>query len=186
MAFVDIARGRLVLKALVAGPPAVGKSERLWQLGHASGERRVRQFGRTPLGPQRMASFDLDVERAGRPVEMEAYEWHGPERADARGRGLFAGLDGLVYIADARPERQVDTVRQLQFLVRQLGRSRVARVPSLLLLGRVDEGLARLSTLEPELGGIAWGQRLEAPLDDVEAFLEAMRLLGESMMARMV
>lgn len=186
MAFVDLAHDRLVLKALVGGPPAVGKSERLWQLGHAGGVRRVAEFGRTPLGPQRMASFDLDAEREGRAVVLEAYEWHGPERADVRGRGLFSGLDGLVYIADARAERQVDTVRQLEHLVGSLGRSRVARIPTLLALGRMDEGLLRLSTLEPELVGITWGQRLELPLDDVEGFLEAVRLLGESMLARLV
>lgn len=186
MAFIDLARDRLLLKALVAGPPAVGKSERLWQLGHAGGQRRVQEFGSTPIGPQRMASFALEVARQGRPVEVEAYEWHGPEKADVRGKGLFSGLDGLVYIADARAERQVDTVRQLEFLVRQLGRSRVNRVPSLLMLGRMDEGLARLSTLEPELVGISWGQRLEAPLEDTGEFLEAFQLLGESMLARMV
>jgi hypothetical protein len=186
MAFVDLGRNRLVLKALVAGPPAVGKSERLWQLGHASGERRVAELGQTPLGPQRMAWLDLEVAREGRPVVLEAYEWHGPERADARGKGLFTGLDGLVYIADARPERQVDTVRQLEFLVGQLGRSRVGRIPSLLALGRMDEGLARLSTLEPELVGIAWGQRLERPIQDEAGFLEAVRLLGESMLARVL
>lgn len=186
MAFVDLARDRLIFKVLVAGPPAVGKSERLWQLGHATGERRVAEFGRTPLGPQRMARFDLEVERDGRPVELEAYEWHGPERADVRGKGLFFGLDGLVYIADARAERLVDTVRQFKFLVGQLGRSRVVRVPSLLVLGRMDEGLLRLSALEPELGVFAWGQRFEAPLDEHAAFLEAVRLLGESILARVV
>lgn len=186
MAFVDLARDRLVLKMLVAGPPAVGKSERLLQLGCSTGARRVVEFGRTPLGPQRMASFDLDASREGRPVEIEAYEWHGPERADVRGRGLFAGLDGLVYIADARAERQVDTVGQLRFLVRELGRSRIARLPSLLLLGRMDEGLARLSTFESDLTDLVWGQRLEAPIEDAERFIEAVRLLGESMLARLV
>lgn len=186
MAFVDLARDRLVLKALVAGPPAVGKSERLWQLGHASGERRLSEFGQTPLGPQRMAWLDLDVEREGRPAILELYEHHGPERADIRGRGLFTGLDGLVYIADARADRQVDTVRQLEFLVGQMGRSRVTRIPTLLALGRMDEGLVRLATLEPELVGIAWGQRVELPLEDDEAFLETIRLLGESMLARVV
>lgn len=184
MAFVDLSRDRLVLKALVAGPPAVGKSERLWQLGHASGARRVQEFGQTPLGPQRMACFDLELEREGRPVELEAYEWHGPERADVRGKRLFAGLDGLIYIADARAERTVDTVRQLRFLSEEMGRSRLLRIPTLLMLGQADAGLARLSTLEPNLEPMTWGQRFEGPLEDVEGFLEAVRLLAESMLIR--
>lgn len=186
MAFVDLSRNRLVLKALMAGPPAVGKSERLWQLGHAADQRRVHAFGQTPLGPQRMATIDLESAQSGRPVEMEVYEWHGPERADARGKGLLSGLDGLIYLADARADRQVDTVRQLAFLVEKLGRSRVVRLPTLLALGRMDEGLARISTLEPELSGIVWGQRLEVPLQDKTAFIEATLLLGESMLARLV
>ncbi|MEO1229474.1 MAG: hypothetical protein AAFZ18_11255 [Myxococcota bacterium] len=185
MAFVDLNRNRLVLKSLIAGPPAVGKSERLWQLGHASGTRRVQEFGQTPLGPQRMASFDLDVQREGRPVEIEVYEWHGPERADIRGKGLFSGLDGFIYLADARADRTVDSVQQLRFLVQQAGRSKLKRIPSLLALGRMDDGLARLSTLEPQLEPFAWGQRLETPLDDTEAFVEASHLLGETMLMRL-
>lgn len=183
---MDLVQRQLVLKALLAGPPAVGKSERLWQLGHAGGLRRVAEFGRTPLGPQRMASFDLDAREEGRPVVLEAYEWHGPERADARGRGLFTGLDGLIYVADARAERHVDTVRQLQFLVEKLGRPRVSRLPALLVLGRMDEGLARLRTLEPSLTGVSWGHRAELPIEDTEGFLESVRLLGHAMLARLV
>lgn len=145
----------------------------------------MQEFGRTALGPQRMASFDLDIVREGRPVEIEVYEWHGPERADVRGKGLFSGLDGFIYLADARADRTVDTVRQLRFLLEQAGRSKLLRLPSLLALGRMDEGLARLSMLEPELEPLAWGQRLEAPLEEAEAFIEATHLLGETMLIRL-
>ena len=184
MTYVDLKAQRLVLKVLLAGPPSVGKSERLWQLGHAAGERRVLEFGRTPLGPQRMARLDLDVEGTGRPVSLEAYEWHGPERADVRGRGLFSGLDGLVYLADARTERQVDTTRQCEFLVSELGRSRARRLPALLVLGRKDEGGLRLEQLERRLPELAWTGRVEALIEETEDFLEGVRALGQAMLLR--
>lgn len=186
MAFVDLERDHLVLDVLLAGPPASGKSTRLWQIGHATGERRVDEFGRTPLGPQRMATLPLDVERRGRDVVMEVYEWHGPERADARGRGLLTHLDGLVYLADARAERLIDTVRQLEFLVERLGRSTLRRLPTVLALGRMDEGALRLPRIEAELMEITWGQRLELPFEDAAGFVEAMRLLGEAILLREV
>ena len=183
---VDLARDRLVLKAIVAGPPAVGKSERLWQLGNIASPCRVLEFGRTPLGPQRMANLDLDVTREGRPVEIEFYEWHGPERADVRGKGLFAGLDGFIYIADARSDRRIDTIRQLEHLIDTVGRTKISRIPSVLLLGQIDEGDLVLSSIEPQLVSIAWGQKLECPLTDTSSFIEAIYLLGESMLARIV
>lgn len=186
MAFVDLHRNRLILKAVLAGPPAVGKSERLWQLGHAGGVKRTHEIGQTPLGPQRMASMDLEVEREGRSVELEIYEWHGPEKADVRGKGLAHGLDGLIYLADARPDRTVDTVRQLEFLISTFGKSRIQRIPSLLALGQMDAGLARLSALESQLPTLTWGHRLEVLLEDEAGFVEAVLLLGELMIARMV
>ena len=50
-----------------------------------------------------------------RAVEVEFYEWHGPEKADVRARGLFVGLDGLIYMVDAREDRYVDTVNFFDF-----------------------------------------------------------------------
>jgi hypothetical protein len=181
MAFVDLARNTLVLKVVLAGPPAVGKTARLDQLG-AVGRRAA--FGSGPLGPTQLAVLPLTSEREGRAAEVEVYEWHGPERADVRGRGLFVGLDGLIYVADAREDRHVDTVRQLAFFVEQLGRPKAQRLPGLLLLGRRDEGLLRLQSLLPRLGGPTWSTRLELGLEEVEPFLEAMRLFGEVMLAR--
>ena len=48
MAFVDLKRDVLVLKVVLAGPPAVGKTERLAQLGL---EGRSATFSMTALGP---------------------------------------------------------------------------------------------------------------------------------------
>lgn len=181
MAFVDLGRNVLILKVVLTGPPAVGKTERLEQLGLAG---KSACFGSTVMGPTRMASVSLTSERDGRPVEVEVYEWHGPEKADVRTKGLFVGLDGLIYVADAREDRYVDTIKQLEFFVEQAGKSKVARLPGLLVLGQMDEGLLRLAKLAPELKGPTWANRLEAEIDDAEPFVEAVRLFGEVMLAR--
>lgn len=181
MAFVDLARDVLVLKVVLAGPPAVGKTERLEQLGLVG---KSACFGSTVMGPTRMAALPLTSEREGRAVEVEVYEWHGPEKADVRTKGLFVGLDGIIYLADAREDRYVDTVKQLEFLVEQAGKTKVARLPGLLVLGQMDEGLLRLATLAPKLTGPTWASRLEASIDDEEAFVEAVRVFGEVMLAR--
>lgn len=181
MAFVDLKRDVLVLKVVLTGPPAVGKTERLEQVGQIG---KSACFGTTAMGPTRMASLPLTSEKEGRAVEVELYEWHGPERADVRAKGIFVGLDGLVYVADAREDRYVDTVRQLEFFVDQAGRSKVQRLPGLLVLGQMDEGLLRLSTLAPKLTGPTWAEKLEASIDDADAFVESMRVFGEVMLAR--
>lgn len=181
MAFVDLAKNRLVLKVLLAGPPAVGKTLRLDQVG-AAGRRQ--DFGSGRMGPTQMAVLPLPIERQGRPVELEIYEWHGPERADVRAKGIFVGVDGVVYLADAREDRYVDSVRQFQFLVEQMGKSKMQRLPALLLLGRLDEGLLRLPSFEGKLMGPTWSDKLEVPHQDAEPFLEALRVYGEVMLAR--
>jgi len=183
VAFVDLARDRLVLKAALTGPPAVGKTTRILQAGTAG---RSETYGRTALGPQRMASMPLDTPHEGRSVELELYEWHGQERADVRGKGIFVGLDGLVFIADAREDRKVDTERHLEFLIDTVGRSRMRRLPALLLLGQHDEGLLRLSSYEGRLGGVQWSHRWEGGVEDAEGFLKALRLYAEVMLTRTV
>jgi len=183
LAFVDLQRRHLVLKILLAGPPAVGKSTRLDQIG-ALGRREA--FGRTPLGPQEMASMPLGAEREGRQVLLEVYEWHGPERADVRSRGIFVGLDGLIYIADAREDRKVDSERQLSFLVDTVGKSRMRRMPALLMLGQHDAGLLRLPAYGDALAGVQWSHRHDGPIDDADGFIEAVRLYGEVLLTRTV
>jgi len=181
VAFVDLAGDRLVLKVVLAGPPAVGKTQRLLQIAELG---RSETFGRTALGPQRMATIPIDREGPGRPVQTEVYEWHGQERADVRGKGIFVGLDGLVYVADAREDRKVDTEKQLEFLVDTVGISRMRRLPGLLMLGQHDAGLLRLSAYEGALPGVQWSHRYEGPVTDAPGFLEAFRLYVEVMLAR--
>ena len=181
MAFVDLRQNKLILKVVLTGPPAVGKTERLEQLGAVG---RLDHFGSSLTGPTQMATLPLKTEREGRDVEIEVYEWHGPEMADVRAKGLFVGVDGILYIADARQDRYVDSVAQFEFLVKNAGRSKIARLPGVLLLGMMDEGVLRLSAFEEKLRGPTWSDRLELSVDDAEPFIEAMRLFGEMMMAR--
>jgi hypothetical protein len=183
MVFVDLRRNKLILKVVLAGPPAVGKSERLAQLG-AIGRRQ--RFGSSLTGETELAALPIDAEKEGRGVEIEVYEWHGPERADLRAKALFVGLDGIIYLADAREDRRVDTIRQFEFLVEKAGKSKVQRLSALLLLGHLDEGLLRLSSFEGKLQGPTWSERLELPIEDAEPFVEAVRLFGETMLARVV
>jgi hypothetical protein len=183
MAFVDLQRDRLILKVVLAGPPAVGKTERLWQIGEAG---RRHRFGSRVTGETLMAALPIEAEREGRQVEIEVYEWHGPERADVRAKSLWVGLDGIIYIADAREDRLVDTTRQFEFLVENAGKSKVRRLPGLLLLGRIDEGLLRLSSFGNRLDGPTWSEKLEIRLEEADRFVEAVRVFGEVMLARMV
>ncbi len=183
MAFVDLKNNQLVLKVVVAGPPAVGKSERLFQIGEV-GSRT--SFGNTSLGPCRMASLPLTSEVEGREVLLEFYEWHGLEKADVRSKGLFVGLDGFIYIADAREDRLVDSIRQLEHLLTIGGKSRMRRIPSLLLLGQKDEGLLNLAAIEKRLFELSWSMRLELDLEDQESFVSGLYLFGELMMSRIV
>lgn len=181
MAIVDLARNTLVLKVVLAGPPAVGKSSRLDQIG-AQGKRM--RFGSRLTGESELATLPLASEGSVRPVELEIYEWHGPEKADLRARALFTGLDGIIYIADAREDRHGDTRGQFHFLVENAGKTRVHRLPGLLLLGHMDEGLLRLSSFEKDLVGPTWSERLEAGIEEHERFMEAIKLFGEVMLAR--
>lgn len=183
MAHVDRVRDTLVLKVALTGPPAVGKTERLEQLAAAG---RAARFGTSVMGPQRMAVLPLRPEREGRQVDIEIYEWHGRERADIRAKGLFVGLDGLIYIADARADRLVDTVRQLEFLAQTVGMSKLRRLPSLLLLGHPDAGELRLASIEPRLNGPVWSDRFEMAIEEGTAFVERVRMYGEVMLARVL
>jgi hypothetical protein len=183
MAFVDLARGKLILKVVLAGPPAVGKTDRLDQIGEKG---RREKFGSRVTGETQMAVLPLTAERDGREVEIEVYEWHGPEKADVRAKSLWVGLDGIVYIADAREDRCVDTARQFEFLVENAGKSKVQRLSGLLLLGRIDEGLLRLPYFEGKLTGPMWSEKLELPIEEKDRFVEAMRVYGEVMLARVL
>ncbi len=182
MAIVDLQRDVLVLKVVLTGPPAVGKTERLEQIGH---QGRSACFG-SKAGPTRMACLGLTSESEGRAVEVEVYEWHGLEKADVRAKGLLLGLDGLIYIADARDDRFVDTIRQLEHFIDNAGKSRVQRLPGLLVLGHADEGLLRLRMLAPKLKGVTWADQVECSIDDADIFVEAVRVYGEVMLARML
>ncbi len=187
MAFVDLRRDVLVLKVILAGPPAVGKTERLAQLGL---EGRSATFSMTALGPQRMAVLET---RAGGPdpddqrsVEVEFYEWHGPEKADVRAKGLFVGLDGLVYMVDAREDRYVDTVNFFDFLLKTAGKSKIQRLPGLMVLGQLDVGLLRCERFVAKLRGPAWSAPVELPIDDADGFVDAIRVYTEAMLARIL
>ena len=187
MAFVDLKRDILVLKVILAGPPAVGKTERLAQLGL---EGRSATFSMTALGPQRMAVIET---RAGGPtpddervVEVEFYEWHGPEKADVRAKGLFVGLDGLIYMVDAREDRYVDSVNHFDFLLKTAGKSKIQRLPGLMVLGQRDSGLLRAQRFLDKLQGPAWSAPVELPIDDASGFVEAVRLYTEAMLARIL
>jgi hypothetical protein len=181
VAYVDLEKNRLVLKAVLTGPPAVGKTERMRQIGS---QGSLHSYGSRVVGEMLMAALPLNAEGSTRPVVIELYEWHGAERIDVRGKALFTGLDGLIYIADAREDRYVDTTKHLTYLLDQAGKSRLQRVPGLLILGRMDEGLLRLPMMEKALEGPAWSERLEVPIEDEARFIEAVRLFGEVMLAR--
>jgi hypothetical protein len=183
LAFVDLKRDRLILKVVLTGPPAVGKTERLDQIGKVG--RRI-GYGSTALGPTQMAILPIEAEREGRPVEIEVYEWHGLEKADVRTRGMFVGIDGLIYIVDARQDRHVDSVAQFEHLVETAGKSKLRRLPAVLMLGQMDEGLLRLASFEEQLQGPTWSERLELPLEQSEPFIEALRVYGEVMLARVL
>ena len=185
MAFVDLKRNVLVLKVVLAGPPAVGKTERLAQLG---AEGRSATFGTTPLGPQRMAVLTTRADAADgeRAIEVEVYEWHGPEKGDVRAKGLFVGLDGIIYIVDAREDRFVDSVNHFEFLVKSAGKSKIQRLPGLMVLGQLDQGLLRTSRFVDKLKGPSWSAPVELPLNDADGFVEAVRLYTEAMLARML
>jgi hypothetical protein len=58
MAFVDLKRDRLILKVVLAGPPAVGKTERLDQIGKVG---RRDNFGSTVIGPMQMATLPIQA-----------------------------------------------------------------------------------------------------------------------------
>ena len=162
MAFVDLQRRKLILKVVLAGPPAVANTERLSQIGEVG---RRERFGSRVSGETQLAVLPLKAEHDGRDVEIEFYEWHGPEKADARAKSLFVGLDGLVYIADAREDRWVDSIRVFEFLVDTVGKSKVQRLSGVLALGWIDEGLLRLRRLRGSSPGPVWSQRLELPLE---------------------
>ncbi len=185
MAFVDLDANRLILKAVLAGPPATGKTTRLEQVG--KDERGLfTVIGSSVSGRCNVARLHLETESSTRPVTMEIYEWHGPERADARNQSLFKGLDGFIYLADAREDRFVDTVNVFDFLVKTAGKSRIQRIPALLMLGRTDEGLLQLPFIESKLEGPSWSERLAPPIEETETFLETLRVFGEVMMARVL
>jgi|GEM_PF-2262630 len=182
MAFVDLARNQLVLKVVVAGPPAVGKTARLLQL--ASSQELV-EYGAENTGLTQMAALRLERPDGQRTVVIEAYEWHGHETADVRGKALFTGLDGVIYIADAREDRYVDTKNTYEYLSKTMGRTRINRLPGLLLMGRIDEGLLRLGSFKSVFSrGPTWSQKLEVSADDSTLFRESVLLFAEAMLVR--
>jgi hypothetical protein len=58
----------------------------------------------------------------------------------------------------------------------------------MLILGRRDEGLLQMPMVEKKLEGPTWSQKLDHPLDEDEgeALVEALRLFGELMLARVL
>jgi hypothetical protein len=184
MAFVDLAKNQLVLKVVVAGSPAVGKTTRLQQIA-APGALTC--FGSNTAGKANMASLELEAVATVRKVVVEAYEWHGHERADVRAKALFTGLDGVIYIADAREDRYVDTKKTYEYLMKEAGRTRLIRLPGLLLIGQKDEGLLRLASFKSIFAhGPTWSQKLDIDLEPGESFVESVRLFAEVMLSRTV
>lgn len=183
MAFVDAKRKKLILKVVLAGPPCAGKSERLAQLAAAG---RGHKFGSKIAGETEVAVLELKAEKDGRDVEIEVYEWHGHERADLRMKGMFVGLDGVIYMADAREDRHGDSVGTFDFLVEKAGKSKLLRLPGLLMLGNKDVGLLRLSSFDGKLYGPTWSEKLELNIEEAEPFVEAVRVFGEVMLVRSV
>ena len=182
MAFVDLARNQLILKVVLAGPPAVGKTTRLLQLASSS---ELVEYGSQSTGETQMAAFQIDRPEGQRTVVVETYEWHGHERADVRGKAIFTGLDGVIYLADAREDRYIDTKSTYDYLSKTMGRTRINRLPGLLLMGQMDEGLLRLGSFSSVFSrGPTWSQKLQIPIDDAESFKESVLLFAEAMLAR--
>lgn len=155
MAFVDPKLG-LVLKVLVAGPPASGKTSFIDSMGLHLAECKQFELAQFPLGPQ---TGIVGRWKTGRPCCLEVYEFHGHEHLDRRGQRLLVGLDGLIYLADSRPERWVDTYNQLNEIIRRLGRRTLQTRATLLVRGRPDVGLMTLPAIERELPYLAWTGR---------------------------
>lgn len=109
----------------------------------------------------------------------------GPRRSTS-GPKRVVGLDGLIYVADAREDRWIDTTKGFEFLLDEAGKSRIQRVPGLLVLGHQDEGLLRLPRFIDELEGPTWCTSVDSPVDEAAPFLEALRLFGEAMLARVL
>ena len=132
-----------------------------------------------------MAALRIDRPDGQRTVVVETYEWHGHETADVRGKALFTGLDGVIYIADAREDRYVDTKNTYEYLSKTMGRTRINRLPGLLLMGQTDEGLLRLSSFASVFSrGPTWSQKLQIAADDSDSFRESVLLFAEAMLAR--
>jgi GTPase SAR1 family protein len=184
MAFVDLAKDQLILKVVLAGPPAVGKSTRLEQL---SKPEAIQSFGSHPAGKTQMATVFVEAPGTTRQVLVEIYEWHGHEKADVRRKTLFTGLDGLFFIVDAREDRYQDTKNTYEFLMKEAGRSRITRLPGLRLLGQKDQGLLRLRSFKSVFKiGPKWVQSLEENHDCADELTKAIPLFADAMLRRMV
>jgi hypothetical protein len=71
-------------------------------------------------------------------------------------------------------------------MVENAGKSKVQRLSGLLMLGQMDEGLLRLSSFEGKLDGPTWSERLELKIEEAAPFVEAVRVYGEVMLARVL
>ena len=100
---------------------------------------------------------------------------------------MFTGLDGVIYIADAREDRYVDTKKTYEYLMKEAGRTRLIRLPGLLLIGQKDEGLLRLASFKSTFAhGPTWSQKLDIDLEPGESFVESVRLFAEVMLSRVI
>lgn len=184
MGFVSLSTNELVIKLFVAGAPGVGKSHRVRQLA-AIGE--VIDFGAPNDKPRTAARVPLPPDpEAGpgtrRPL-LEVYEWHGYETVDLRGRRFDAGVDAVLYLADARQGRIRESGQVFRALVSRLGRSRMRRMPLWLMLGQSDQGSGTLEDYDRLWASYPGARRVCFGYGDGDGFCEEMLDFAQAVLA---
>ena len=164
MAQVDVAERQLTLKLVYYGPPLSGKTSNLRALHGAVDKLNRGRLMTLDTRDDRTVFFDLlpmFFRISGFSFRIKVYTVPGQPVHEATRRVVLAGADGVVFVADSRPDQVTANRTSWHNLVANLDSLGLTGVPVLVQYNKRDLPGA-IAITDADRFGIAHGRLLEA------------------------
>ena len=141
MALVDFAERRLTLKLVYYGPPHSGKTSNLRALHAAVDKLNRGRLMTLDTRDDRTLFFDLlplFFRTSGFAFQIKVYTVPGQPVHEATRKVVLAGADGVVFVADSKPDQRDANQQSWQSLVANLKSLDIDRIPVVVQYNKRD------------------------------------------------
>ena len=141
MAIVDFTERQLTLKLVYYGPPLSGKTSNLRALHGAVDKLNRGRLMTLDTRDDRTLFFDLlpiFFRSSGFSFRIKVYTVPGQPVHEATRKVVLAGADGVVFVADSRPDQRASNRQSWESLIANLKSLAIERIPVIVQYNKRD------------------------------------------------